>query len=48
MTTEAKPEGDDIGPYKILTDLQGTEDHYGDMDFKIAGTSFGITAMQVG
>ena len=33
--------------YKILTDVQGTEDHYGDMDFKVAGTKDGITAMQV-
>lgn len=33
--------------YKLLTDVQGTEDHYGDMDFKVAGTSQGITAIQV-
>jgi len=33
--------------YKILTDIQGPEDHYGDMDFKIAGTSEGITAIQL-
>lgn len=33
--------------YKILTDIQGPEDHYGDMDFKIAGTDEGITAMQL-
>jgi len=33
--------------YKILTDIQGPEDHYGDMDFKIAGTKEGITAMQM-
>lgn len=36
--------GDD---YKILTDLQGPEDHYGDMDFKVAGTKNGITAIQL-
>ncbi len=35
------------GDYKILTDIQGPEDHYGDMDFKIAGTQEGITAMQL-
>ena len=35
------------GDYKILTDVQGTEDHYGDMDFKVAGTRDGITAMQM-
>ena len=33
--------------YKILTDIQGTEDHLGDMDFKVAGTSAGITALQM-
>ena len=31
----------------ILTDIQGLEDHYGDMDFKVAGTSEGITALQM-
>ncbi len=35
------------GKYKILTDIQGPEDHYGDMDFKIAGTEVGINAMQM-
>ncbi len=33
--------------YAILTDIQGAEDHYGDMDFKVAGTSKGITALQM-
>lgn len=33
--------------YKILTDIQGPEDHHGDMDFKIAGTKDGVTAMQM-
>ena len=33
--------------YKILTDIAGIEDHYGDMDFKIAGTRQGITACQL-
>lgn len=33
--------------YKILTDIQGPEDHYGDMDFKVAGTASGITALQM-
>ncbi|MDD5760828.1 MAG: polyribonucleotide nucleotidyltransferase [Candidatus Pacebacteria bacterium] len=33
--------------YKILTDIQGPEDHYGDMDFKVAGTKNGITALQM-
>ena len=35
------------GKHKVLTDIQGPEDHYGDMDFKIAGTSVGINAMQM-
>jgi len=35
------------GKYKILTDIQGPEDHYGDMDFKIAGTEKGVTAIQM-
>ncbi len=33
--------------YTILTDIQGMEDHYGDMDFKVAGTTEGITALQM-
>jgi polyribonucleotide nucleotidyltransferase len=35
------------GEYKLLTDIQGPEDHHGDMDFKIAGTEKGITAIQM-
>ncbi len=35
------------GKYKVLTDIQGPEDHYGDMDFKVAGTKNGITAIQL-
>ncbi|MBU2101733.1 polyribonucleotide nucleotidyltransferase [Patescibacteria group bacterium] len=35
------------GQYKILTDIQGPEDHYGDMDFKVAGTKNGINAVQL-
>lgn len=33
--------------YKILTDIQGPEDHHGDMDLKVAGTDQGVTAMQM-
>ena len=33
--------------YAILTDIAGAEDHYGDMDFKVAGTTAGITALQM-
>jgi polyribonucleotide nucleotidyltransferase len=42
LITDAKGER-----YQILTDIQGTEDHLGDMDFKVAGTSQGITALQM-
>jgi polyribonucleotide nucleotidyltransferase len=37
-------EGDQVG---ILTDINGAEDHYGDMDFKVAGTEKGVTALQM-
>ena len=37
-------EGDD---YIVLTDIAGVEDHLGDMDFKVAGTADGITALQM-
>jgi polyribonucleotide nucleotidyltransferase len=38
---------DENGNYAILTDIEGTEDNYGDMDFKIAGTIEGITGLQM-
>lgn len=37
-------EGDDV---EVLTDIQGLEDHFGDMDFKVAGTRDGVTALQM-
>ena len=37
----------DEAHYKVLTDIQGLEDHYGDMDFKSAGTAAGVTAIQM-
>ena len=37
----------DENNYEILLDIQGVEDHYGDMDFKVAGTEDGITAIQL-
>ena len=37
----------DNGQVCILTDIQGLEDHYGDMDFKVAGTRDGVTALQM-
>ncbi len=38
---------EDMKEYKILTDIQGVEDHSGDMDFKVAGTENGVTAIQL-
>ena len=38
---------DEQGNYKILTDIQGPEDHHGDMDCKVAGTKDGVTACQM-
>src|SRR3989338_2710250 len=35
------------GAWRVLTDIQGPEDHHGDMDFKVAGTTEGITAVQM-
>lgn len=42
MMSDAK-----TGVYKVLTDIQGPEDHHGDMDFKVAGTADGVTAVQM-
>jgi polyribonucleotide nucleotidyltransferase len=38
---------DDMSDYKLLTDIEGLEDFYGDMDFKVTGTKNGITAIQL-
>src|SRR4029078_3948752 len=38
---------EETGKYAILSDIAGAEDHYGDMDFKVTGTSDGITALQM-
>lgn len=38
---------DDDGNFQVLTDIQGVEDFFGDMDFKVAGTKDGITALQM-
>jgi polyribonucleotide nucleotidyltransferase len=35
------------GKYAVMTDIAGAEDHYGDMDFKVAGTRSGVTALQM-
>ena len=42
MLSDAK-----AGVYKVLTDIQGPEDHHGDMDFKVAGTKDGVTGVQM-
>ncbi|MBI2021010.1 polyribonucleotide nucleotidyltransferase [Candidatus Giovannonibacteria bacterium] len=49
MLSEAKSASGEMEDYryKILTDIQGPEDHHGDMDFKVAGTKEGITAVQM-
>ncbi|OIO59703.1 MAG: polyribonucleotide nucleotidyltransferase [Verrucomicrobia bacterium CG22_combo_CG10-13_8_21_14_all_43_17] len=46
LVTENDNKGD-ISKYVLLTDILGAEDHFGDMDFKIAGTSQGITGFQL-
>ncbi|MDE3155763.1 MAG: polyribonucleotide nucleotidyltransferase [Acidobacteriota bacterium] len=38
---------EETGKYAVLSDIAGAEDHYGDMDFKVAGTADGITALQM-
>jgi polyribonucleotide nucleotidyltransferase len=38
---------EETGKYAVLSDIAGAEDHYGDMDFKVAGTTTGITALQM-
>ena len=38
---------EETGKFAVLTDIAGAEDHYGDMDFKVAGTAQGITALQM-
>jgi polyribonucleotide nucleotidyltransferase len=40
-------ENKNLPDYKLLTDIQGPEDHHGDMDFKVAGTRKGVTAIQM-
>jgi len=47
MTYEGYNSGKKSDEFKILTDIQGPEDHYGDMDLKVAGTRDGVTALQM-
>ncbi|NWI28567.1 PNPT1 nucleotidyltransferase, partial [Sula dactylatra] len=47
LITKCGLEKGDIEDYRLLTDILGIEDYYGDMDFKMAGTNKGITALQV-
>uniref|UniRef100_A0A663E5P1 Polyribonucleotide nucleotidyltransferase 1, mitochondrial n=1 Tax=Aquila chrysaetos chrysaetos TaxID=223781 RepID=A0A663E5P1_AQUCH len=46
LITKCSLEKGDIEDYRLLTDILGIEDYYGDMDFKMAGTNKGITALQ--
>ncbi|XP_013005527.1 polyribonucleotide nucleotidyltransferase 1, mitochondrial isoform X2 [Cavia porcellus] len=46
LVTKVNPEKGEIEDYRLLTDILGIEDYNGDMDFKIAGTNKGITALQ--
>ncbi|XP_057992147.1 polyribonucleotide nucleotidyltransferase 2, mitochondrial isoform X2 [Hevea brasiliensis] len=47
LVSEVDPSTGEIKDYRILTDILGLEDHLGDMDFKIAGTRNGVTAIQL-
>lgn len=47
LVTDADPDTGEIKDYRIVTDILGLEDHLGDMDFKIAGTRKGVTAIQL-
>jgi len=47
LDSEQTLKGTEKPAYKILTDIQGPEDHHGDMDFKVAGTKTGVTAIQM-
>ncbi|KAK3139835.1 hypothetical protein QOZ80_5AG0391290 [Eleusine coracana subsp. coracana] len=47
LVSQVDPTTGNISNYRILTDILGLEDHLGDMDFKIAGTRQGITAIQL-
>ncbi|KAL4353844.1 hypothetical protein GQ457_06G041280 [Hibiscus cannabinus] len=47
LVTDVDPETGEVTDYRILTDILGLEDHLGDIDFKIAGTRNGVTAIQL-
>jgi polyribonucleotide nucleotidyltransferase len=47
LITDVDPSSGEIKDYRIVTDILGLEDHLGDMDFKIAGTRDGVTAIQL-
>lgn len=47
MSRSASSGQADVNDYKVLTDIQGPEDHHGDMDLKVAGTEEGVTGMQM-
>jgi len=47
LVMETTTNGNDTARHAILSDIAGAEDHYGDMDFKVSGTTEGITALQM-
>ncbi|XP_010550151.1 PREDICTED: polyribonucleotide nucleotidyltransferase 2, mitochondrial [Tarenaya hassleriana] len=47
LITDVDPSNGEVKDYRIVTDILGLEDHLGDMDFKIAGTRNGVTAIQL-
>jgi len=47
LMSESSDGGKTIANYQVLNDIMGTEDFTGDMDFKVAGTDVGITAIQL-
>ena len=47
LVTKVDPATDEILEHAVLTDILGIEDYLGDMDFKIAGTKAGVTALQL-
>ena len=47
MEAGEDPDLERISKHQVLTDISGFEDYFGDMDFKVAGTEEGITAVQV-
>jgi polyribonucleotide nucleotidyltransferase len=47
LITKCDESTGNVSEYRLITDILGTEDHFGDMDFKVAGTNAGVTAIQL-